>query len=197
MEQYFKVTKVLDGKQVSLVGMYLVGDAKLWWKTRQDDDARAGRTTFNSWPELKELREQFLPCNTSWEARVTLKKLKHTGTVQDYVKEFTSLLLNVKDMPENDKLFNFLSCLQNWAQIKVKRQGAKNLKTAMAIVESLVNLWSSLTQEGYKSKFHPKETKFEKKTFKKEVIRKSFIVKLRKEKTRVETKQNRDKHSSD
>lgn len=38
--------------------MYFTGDAKLWWRTRQADDARAGRTTFGSWDEFqKELRD--------------------------------------------------------------------------------------------------------------------------------------------
>ena len=44
-----------------------------------------------------------------WLARESLKKLKHTGSVRDYVKEFSSLMLDIRNMFEDDKLFNFIS----------------------------------------------------------------------------------------
>ena len=37
-----------------------------------------------------------------------LRGLRHTGSVRDYVKEFSSLLLDIRDMSEEDKLFNFM-----------------------------------------------------------------------------------------
>ena len=49
--------------------------------------------------------------NTAWMARKSLNKLKQTGSVRDYVKEFSSLILDIKDMSEVDKLFNFMSGL--------------------------------------------------------------------------------------
>ena len=39
------------------------------------------------------------------------------------MKEFSSLILDIKDMSEVDKLFNFMSGLQGWAQIELRRQG--------------------------------------------------------------------------
>lgn len=48
VDQYFKASKVPEVEQVPLVRMYLTGDAKLWWRTRQVDDTRAGRTTTGS-----------------------------------------------------------------------------------------------------------------------------------------------------
>ena len=56
----------------------------------------------------KELKDQFLPTNTTWMARESLKKLKHKGSIRYYVKEFSSLILDIKDMSEVDKLFNFM-----------------------------------------------------------------------------------------
>ena len=60
----------------------------------------------------KELKDQFLPTNMAWVAREALKKLRHTGSVRQYVKEFSSLMLDIKNMSEEDKLFNFMSGLQ-------------------------------------------------------------------------------------
>lgn len=137
-----------------------------------------GQTTFKSWQELKkELSEQFLHCNTLWEAWVALKKLKHTRTILDCMMEFILLSLNVKDMFEEEKLFNFLTCLQNWAQTEVRWHGAKDLLSVIATAKALLDLRLSTAQEIDKSKSCTKEKKFGKTTFKKEVTRKSIAVK--------------------
>lgn len=98
MEQYFKAAHVREEEKVTITSMYLTGDAKLWWRTRVGDDARPEIST---WDTLKkEMKEQFLPCNSSWVARDALKRLKHAGSVRDYVKEFSSLMLDIKNMSE-------------------------------------------------------------------------------------------------
>ncbi|XP_059663503.1 uncharacterized protein LOC132309188 [Cornus florida] len=96
MEQYFKAARILDGEKVTITSMYLSGDAKLWWRTWTEDDVSAGRPRIKVWETLKkELKDQFLPLNTAWIARESLKKLKHIGTVHDYVKDFSSLMLDI------------------------------------------------------------------------------------------------------
>ena len=83
-----------------LSSMYLTGDAKLWWRTRSEDDVRP---KIQTWEMLKrELKEQFLLGNTSWVARESLKRLRQTGSVRDYVKEFSSLMLDIKNISEED-----------------------------------------------------------------------------------------------
>ena len=71
----------------------------------------------------KELKDQFLPMNTAWMARESLKKLKQMGSVRDYVMEFRPLILDIKDMSKVNKLFNFMSGLQGWDQTELRRQG--------------------------------------------------------------------------
>ncbi|WKA01672.1 hypothetical protein VitviT2T_019942 [Vitis vinifera] len=93
--------------------MYLTGDAKLWWRTRMEDDTESGRPQITTWETLKkELKDQFLSTNTVWVAKEVLKRLRHIGSVMDYVKEFSSLMLDIKNMLEEDKLFNFIFGLQ-------------------------------------------------------------------------------------
>ncbi|KAL4596323.1 hypothetical protein ACB092_12G156200 [Castanea dentata] len=41
MEQYFKDARVPSQEMVTITSMYLLGDAKLWWRTRVEDDADA------------------------------------------------------------------------------------------------------------------------------------------------------------
>ena len=59
--------------------------------------------------------------NMVWVARESLKKLKWTSFFIDYVKEFSSLILDIKDMSKVDKLFNFMFGLQGWAQKELRR----------------------------------------------------------------------------
>ena len=99
MEQFFRAAQVADEEKVSITGMYLMGDAKLWWKTRLEGDVEQGKPHISTWETLKrELKEQFLPTNVAWLARESLRRLKHMGTVWDYVKEFSSLMLDIKNM---------------------------------------------------------------------------------------------------
>ncbi|GAV72623.1 hypothetical protein CFOL_v3_16111, partial [Cephalotus follicularis] len=39
MESYFKAIRVHEEEKVSITSMYLARDAKLWWRTRVQDDA--------------------------------------------------------------------------------------------------------------------------------------------------------------
>ena len=43
IEQFFKATHVPDSEKISITSMYLTGDAKLWWRTRMEDDVESGR----------------------------------------------------------------------------------------------------------------------------------------------------------
>ncbi|KAK4403122.1 hypothetical protein Sango_1052900 [Sesamum angolense] len=73
METYFQVAHILEAEKVSITSIYLTGDVKLRWCTRLSDDASANRDKIETWDVLKkELKDQFLPCNTSWLARESI-----------------------------------------------------------------------------------------------------------------------------
>jgi hypothetical protein len=148
MKQYFGVAKIGANEQVNIAAMYLSGDAKLWWRTRIKEDLNAGRPRIDTWDRLKqELKEQFLPNNTSWLAREDLKKLKQDRSLRDYVKEFSFLILDIENMSEEDRLFNFMSGLQPWAQAELRRQKVKDLSSAIAAADSLVD-FKTVTRDG-------------------------------------------------
>ncbi|KAL0305330.1 UNVERIFIED_CONTAM: hypothetical protein Sangu_3037600 [Sesamum angustifolium] len=108
MEMYFQEARILEAEKVSITSMYLIGDAKLRWRTRLSEDVSANRDKIETWDVLKkELKDQFLPCNTSWLAREFLQKLKHAGTT--------------------------------WAQTELRRQGVKDLLSAIATTDRLVD----------------------------------------------------------
>ncbi|GAV62435.1 hypothetical protein CFOL_v3_05959, partial [Cephalotus follicularis] len=49
MESYFQAIRVPEEEKVSITNMYLVGDAKLWWRTRVQDVASSGRPRIKTW----------------------------------------------------------------------------------------------------------------------------------------------------
>ncbi|KAG8371242.1 hypothetical protein BUALT_Bualt13G0067300 [Buddleja alternifolia] len=66
METYFQVARVSDAEKISMASMFLVGDAKLCWRSHVSDDVAANRGRIETWEALKkELKAQFLPCNSS------------------------------------------------------------------------------------------------------------------------------------
>ncbi|KAL0301946.1 UNVERIFIED_CONTAM: hypothetical protein Sradi_6471400 [Sesamum radiatum] len=152
--------------------MYLTGDAKLWWRCSSSDDASANRERIETWEVLKkELKDQFLPCNTSWLARESLRNLKHTGTVREFVKEFSSLMLDVRDMSEEDKLFNFMAGLKPWAQTELRRHGVKDLQTAIAAADRLGDYKVPNEPEQRNDDFGDGKAKFDKKFKKKDKVK--------------------------
>ena len=120
--------------------MFLTGDAKHWWRTRNVDYVSAGRPRIATWDKLmKEMRDEYLPSNASWHARDKLKRLRQTGSVREYIKEFTSMMLDIQNMSAEDKLHNFISRMQGWAQNELWRENVKDLPGAIAAIDSLVD----------------------------------------------------------
>ncbi|KAL0377340.1 UNVERIFIED_CONTAM: hypothetical protein Sradi_3039500 [Sesamum radiatum] len=70
----------------------------------------------DTWDLLREaIRVQFFPENVEYNARRALRKLEHTGSMQDYMKSFSALMLDIRDMSEKDKLFTVMDGLKPWA----------------------------------------------------------------------------------
>jgi len=170
MEQYFSVAKIRLAEQVNTAVMYLTGDAKLWWRTRSKEDLNAGRPKVETWETLKrELKEQFLPNNTSWIAREDLKKLRQDGSVRDYVKKFSSLILDINNMSEEDRTFNFLSGLQPWAQLELRRQKVSDLSSTISAADGLADFGAGASKgnAGASSDSYPMMDRYEMKKKKK------------------------------
>ena len=60
----------------------------------------------------------FYPENVDYLARRKLRDLRQIGSVQDYVKKFTTIILNIWDIAEKDKLFYFMDSLLQDATIE-------------------------------------------------------------------------------
>ena len=68
-----------------------------------------------------------------------MRRLKHIGLIHDYVKEFSSPMLEIPNMTKKELLFNFMDNLQEWAEQELRRRGVQDLATTMAVAESLTD----------------------------------------------------------
>ncbi|KAK3034552.1 hypothetical protein RJ639_033798 [Escallonia herrerae] len=127
IEQYFRAIRVdSEATKVSMAAMYLVGDAKLWWRKKYAE-IEDGSCVINTWEILKrELKSQFFPENTAFNARKALLECKHTGSVREYCQAFSALMLDISDMSAVDRLFFFM-----------EGRRVNNLNEAIIAAESL------------------------------------------------------------
>ncbi|KAK2965338.1 hypothetical protein RJ640_013801 [Escallonia rubra] len=138
VEQYFRAIKVnSEEKKVSMIVMYMVGDAKLWWRKKYAE-IEDGSCIINAWEILKrELKSQFFLENTAFNARKALLECKHTGSVREYCQAFSALMLDISDMSIVDKLFYIMEGLKPCAYTELNRRRVNNLIEAIIAAESL------------------------------------------------------------
>ena len=81
---------------------------------------KKGTCSINTWGKFKvDLKRQFYPGNAEEEARGKLQRVTHKGSIRDYVKEFSELLLDIPDMGKKDSLFSFMDDLAGWAKMEL------------------------------------------------------------------------------
>ena len=109
MERYFEAITLTDEvAKVRIATLYLTNIATLWW-CRRFTDMGKDICTIETWEVFKrEIKRQFYPKDMAYLARKNMRHLKHTGSIRDYVKEFSSLMLEIPNMIEEELLFNFM-----------------------------------------------------------------------------------------
>ncbi|GJS85676.1 putative nucleotidyltransferase, ribonuclease H [Tanacetum coccineum] len=140
MEQYLKGVNVVDDdSKIKMATRYLKDTTALWWRRRYGDIER-GTATIDTWAEfVADFKKQFYPENAKNEAKSHLCKLKQSGTIREYVKEFTTLVLENPKLSDQDSLFYFLYGLQGWAKTELEQRGVQDLSTAIVIAEALID----------------------------------------------------------
>uniref|UniRef100_A0A803LW10 Ty3 transposon capsid-like protein domain-containing protein n=1 Tax=Chenopodium quinoa TaxID=63459 RepID=A0A803LW10_CHEQI len=140
MERYFEAVHLEeDASKINAATMYLGDDAILWWR-RREQDIKSGSCSIRTWDQFKEdFKKQFRPHDAAKVSMMKLHELKHSSTIKEYIKQFTTLVLEVDDLPEAAQLIYFIGGLQRWAQQEVERRNVQTLAEAIAAAESLVD----------------------------------------------------------
>ncbi|KAG9459075.1 hypothetical protein H6P81_003583 [Aristolochia fimbriata] len=149
VEKYFKTSRVTDKEQkVSIVSLFLVDDAKLWWR-RREVDMKSGTASVETWEQFKkELKAQFYPEDVDYQARKELRALKQTGTIKEY-------------------LFSFLAGVRTWVENELRRREVKTLALAMSTAERLTEFEKKTDGNSKSSNSEKDAKKQEKKKFEK------------------------------
>nr|GEZ87487.1 hypothetical protein [Tanacetum cinerariifolium] len=98
----------------------------------------------NTWKVgfVADFKKQFYPENAKNEAKSRLRKLKQFETIREYVKEFTTLVLEIPELSDQYSLFYFLDGLQGWAKTELEWHRVQDLATVIAHVEALIDFSS-------------------------------------------------------
>eukprot|EP00253_Pinus_taeda_P033550 PITA_33550 len=161
MEQYLERLGLSDDEtMVKVAAPFLTKDAKMWWRRRMDQIASGSASDITSWDEMKgALQAHFSPQDETWEARMKIKFIKQTGNLQTYQQEFASADLELLDMAEMEKVFNFIIGMKPWARNEVKRQRTITLEEAFAAVDRLVEHYDETFDDRKKKSDKPKDKK--------------------------------------
>ena len=85
------------------------------------------------------MRDQFFPENVEHLTMEKIIALKQTRSIRDYVRQFSTLMLDIRGTSEKDKVFFFKNGLQPWAKTKIHKKKVKDLATAIASAERLLD----------------------------------------------------------
>ena len=140
MEQYFEAISLTDEvAKVRIATLYLTNIATLWW-CRRFTDMGKDICTIETWEDFKrEIKKQFYPKDVAYLARKNMRRLKHIGSIRNYVNEFSSLMLEIPNMTKEELLFNFMDNLEGWVEKELRRRSVQDLATTMAVIESLMD----------------------------------------------------------
>ena len=113
MERYFEAIALTDeATKVRTATLYLTDNPTLWWR-RRFLEIEKETCTIDTWADFKrEIKKQFYLEDVEYLAWKKIKYLKHTGSIRDYVKGFSSLMLEAPGMNEKTFLFEFMDNLQ-------------------------------------------------------------------------------------
>ncbi|KAK8292025.1 hypothetical protein V6Z12_D06G095200 [Gossypium hirsutum] len=106
MEQYFRAIGIEDDAiKVNTTSIYFTDVALLWWCRRSTDEKRGGNA-IETWEEFqREVKKQFYLQYTEKEARAELYRLTQQGTVREYVRAFSELILQISDLSGKEDFY--------------------------------------------------------------------------------------------
>ena len=93
--------------------------------------------------EKRNAKAVFLHTNASWQGRKALHRLRQTGSVRKYVRQFQSLMMKIGNMAEEYKVFRFEVGLQEWARKELQKRNLQDLASAIRVAEGFLDYGES------------------------------------------------------
>lgn len=118
------------------ISTFLEGDAMSWWRLYSDEIRRGIKPDIGTWEQFRDiLVETFQEFNHETEIRDRYQALRQTGSVAKYTAEFRSLVVELKDETEAQRVYQFLKGLKSEIQARTRTQKPTSLTQAMDIAD--------------------------------------------------------------
>jgi Retrotransposon gag protein len=140
LEQHFALTNLPAERQAVFAASFFKDNAVLWWRSFVGARLAANnnQATLITWDEFTTAtRAQFRPINAERVAREKLMSLKQTGSVFTYTHQFRTILLELPDMAEADRLFAYVRGLKSNIAALVQVSNPQTVSAAAATAESV------------------------------------------------------------
>lgn len=144
-----------DRAVIAIASAYFEGPALLWHLAHNQAVALGHRLDYASWDEFKTaFISRFTPIDPAETARQRLARCRQTKSATAYTSEFDSIILNLPQMDEADKLYKFISGLKPQIQIHVTLQRPTTLAEAQNLAIRVdTSLWA-MGQRGGRSHYN-------------------------------------------
>src|SRR3954471_14198040 len=120
---------------VYLATNLLRGDAATWWRHHYERYI-GDKATVPTWNEFEKLiTRKFKPVNATKIARDQLANLRQTGSVKAYNARFTSIILEIPTIDEEEQLDRYTRGLKEKVRIEVELREPNDLEEAMRIAD--------------------------------------------------------------
>lgn len=126
-----------SAEAVNLGVGYLEGAALTWWRYRTQQVRDGQQVAITTWATFREvITAQFRALDEGRLARDKLKTLRQLGGVRDYAQRFQTLMLDLPNMHEDDKVWSFCSGLKPGVRVLVELARPKNLLHAIQLADT-------------------------------------------------------------
>ena len=155
---WLRSNKIDEGRWFNVMSNNLKGAAIKWMNLMDLQVARGQRQGFATWQEwVAEARQKFEPTTLEEVARAQLRRLKQSGTVRSYVKQFQNIIFRIPDLIEGEAYSVFTSGLKQPIRTQVVGMVRTNLDDAIALAKRLDSV-SQLTSDQVPARkpWHPR-----------------------------------------
>lgn len=134
LEKYAEFVGIDEDSMVTFAQTLLRDSAAVWWRQVETDMELETPTTWNEFKKV--FRKEFKPDNAEQLARTKLGQLKQTGTIEAYIREFRTIMLELPNMDTKDAMHIFIQGLKYQARLQVHMRLPKTLNEAYAYAEA-------------------------------------------------------------
>ena len=85
------------------------------------------------------VQKEFFPNNIIYEAKLKFRELKQKGSIRTYVREFTTLTLQIPNLTDEDMLFHFMDGLKSWARTELEWRQVRTIDDAIIQAKALTD----------------------------------------------------------